>query len=88
MWVEQGEVVVERNPYMMYHMTAKEIVFNLAWWMPFAEEMNLKEPARVMEEWTKKAIEVDPKIKPRCDELIKAFHCEKFIKQRYPWYGE
>ena len=87
MWVEQGEVVVERNPYMMYHMTAKEIVFNLTMWIPLWEKMNLDSRARVMEDWTKKAMEVDMKVKPRCDELIASFHQEQFIREKYPWYG-
>jgi hypothetical protein len=87
MWVEQGEVVVERNPYMMYHMTAKEIVFNLTMWIPLWEKLGLIDRAKVMEDWTKKAMEVDLKIKPRCDELIKSFGQEQFIKERYPWYG-
>lgn len=88
MWVEQGEVVVERNPYMMYHMTAKEIVTNFTMWIPLFLSTGNIESARVMEDWCRNALKVDPKIKPKCDELIKAFHCEKFIEQRYPWYGE
>ncbi len=87
-WVEQSEVVVERNPYMMYHMTAKEIVFNLTMWIPLWEALKLDSRAKVMEDWTKKAMEVDLKIKPRCDELIKSFGQEKFIRERYAWYGK
>lgn len=87
MWVEQGEVVVERNPYMMYHMTAKEIVFNLTMWIPLWEALKLDSRAKVMEDWTKKAMEVDGKVKPRCDELIKSFGQEQYVREKYPWYG-
>jgi hypothetical protein len=86
LWVEQGEIVVERNPYMTYHMTAKEIVSNLTMWIPLYRSTGNIESARVMEDWTKEALKVDPKVKPIADKIIDKFKCEKFIKSRYPWY--
>ena len=88
MWVEQGEVVVERNPYMTYHMTAKEIVSNLVEWIPLYESTGNKEGARVCEEWTKEALDIDPRVKPIADKIIQKFKAEKFIRERYAWYGE
>jgi hypothetical protein len=86
MWVEQTEVVVERNPYMMFHMTAKEIVSNLVQWIPMYEKIGNQEGARVLEDWTKEAINVDPKVKPLADKIIMKFKAENFVNQRYPWY--
>ena len=86
-WVEQGEVVTARNPYMTRHMTAKEIVTNLTMWIPAFEALKLAVGARVQEEWTKKALMIDPKVKPICDDLIREFNAEEFIREKYPWYG-
>lgn len=86
MWVEQTEVVVERNPYMTRHMTAKEIVSNLTMWHPVYEALKLDTSVRVIEAWVKMAIEKDPKVKPICDDLIREFNVEQFIRERYPWY--
>ena len=87
LWVEQIEVVVERNPYMMFHMTAKEVVSNLIQWIPTFEKIGNIEGARVCEAWTKEAINVDPKVKPLADKIIRKFDCEKFVREKYPWYG-
>ena len=87
LWVEQIEVVVERNPYMMFHMTAKEVVSNLVQWIPMYEKIGNIEGARVLEDWTKEAINVDPKVKPLADKIIMKFDCEKFVREKYPWYG-
>lgn len=87
LWVEQIEVVVERNPYMTYHMTAKEVVSNLTMWIPAYEALKLETGARVMEDWCREAITIDPKVKPIADKIIKKFKCEQFIGEKYPWYG-
>jgi hypothetical protein len=86
LWVEQIEVVTERNPYMTYHMTAKEIVSNLTMWIPLYQANGNQVGAKVMEDWTRKALEIDQKVKPRCDELIRTFNQEQFIREKYPWY--
>ena len=88
LWVEQIEVVVERNPYMTYHMTAKEIVSNLTMWIPLYEATGIHESARIMEDWCKEALSIDPKVKPISDKIIQKFKCEQFIREKYPWYGE
>lgn len=85
-WVEQTEVVVERNPYMMYHMTAKEVVSNLLQWIPMFEKMGNKESIRVLEDWVKESIIVAPRVKPLADQIIRKFNAEKFVRERYPWY--
>jgi hypothetical protein len=41
----------------------------------------------VLEDWTKEAINVDPKVKPLADKIIMKFDCEKFVREKYPWYG-
>lgn len=86
-WIEQGEVLTARNPYMTLHMTAKEIVSNLTMWIPAYKELKLETGSRVMEEWCQEALKQDPKVKPICDMLIKKFKAEEFIREKYKWYG-